>query len=173
MAMSYMTEVRWKGPSVDGDSISRKRKSTDTTDPHTLDSEGQPSNNATNVEKSVDSKGKGKVDSMGEVEFPCSLEHPSFNLGLGFTQPSQLEAMTSKEAQVHVDSIISNVLKEMESPEQEGVVAEYFDHMSHKSLHNSHTVFTHVWFKDDAIVVVTDERLIDDITSARIPLSTS
>ncbi|CAA2990489.1 Hypothetical predicted protein [Olea europaea subsp. europaea] len=56
---------------------------------------------------------------MDTVEFPCSLEHPSFDFGLGFTQPSRLETMISKEVQVHVDSVISNVLNETKSTEQE------------------------------------------------------
>ncbi|CAA3015786.1 Hypothetical predicted protein [Olea europaea subsp. europaea] len=56
---------------------------------------------------------------MGVVEFLCSFDPPSFDLGLGFMRPSQLEAMTSKEVQMYVDSIKSNVLKEAESTEQE------------------------------------------------------
>ncbi|CAA3016947.1 Hypothetical predicted protein [Olea europaea subsp. europaea] len=136
---------RWNGTSIDRDSPSGECKLADTTDWRTSDSEDQLSNNAscssfiyhvtspfsvmifrshkytqaTNVEKIVDSKGKGKVESMGAVEFPCSLELPYFDLDLGFTQPSQFDTMTSKEVQMQVNSVISNVLKETESNEQE------------------------------------------------------
>ncbi|CAA3010400.1 Hypothetical predicted protein [Olea europaea subsp. europaea] len=74
---------------------------------------------AAKVEKSVDSKGKAKVDSAYAVEFPCSIEPPSFGLGLGFTQPNQFFAKTSKEVEVQVDSVISNVLKDTKCIEQE------------------------------------------------------
>ncbi|CAA3018245.1 Hypothetical predicted protein [Olea europaea subsp. europaea] len=109
----------WKGTSVGGDLPDREHKSTDKINPHTFDSKGQPSNNARNVEKNVDSKGKAKVDSMGKLELPYSLELPSFDLDLGFKQPSQLEAMKPKEVQVYVDSVLYNVLKKMESIEKE------------------------------------------------------
>ncbi|CAA2959550.1 Hypothetical predicted protein [Olea europaea subsp. europaea] len=74
---------------------------------------------AANVGKSVDSKGKAKVDSVCAVEFPCSIEPPSFDLSFGFTQPSQFVIKTSKEVELQVDSVISNVLKETECIEQE------------------------------------------------------
>ncbi|CAA2954705.1 Hypothetical predicted protein [Olea europaea subsp. europaea] len=71
------------------------------------------------VERSVDSKGKAKVDSVYAVEFPCSIEPPSFDLGLGFTQPSQIVAKTSKEVEVQVESVIVDVLKDTECFQQE------------------------------------------------------
>ncbi|CAA2993000.1 Hypothetical predicted protein [Olea europaea subsp. europaea] len=74
---------------------------------------------AAKVEKSVDSKGKAKVDSACSVEFPRSIEPPSFDLDLGFTQPSLFVAKTSKEVEVQVDSIISTVSKETECIEQD------------------------------------------------------
>ncbi|CAA2973597.1 Hypothetical predicted protein [Olea europaea subsp. europaea] len=78
-----------------------------------------PTCEAIKVEKSVDSKGKAKVNSACTVEFPCSIEPPSFDLGLGFTQPSQIVAKTSKEVEVQVESVISNILKDTECIEQE------------------------------------------------------
>ncbi|CAA3006736.1 Hypothetical predicted protein [Olea europaea subsp. europaea] len=74
---------------------------------------------AAKVEKRVYSKGKAKVDSACAVEFPCSIEPPSFDLGLGFTQPNQFVAKTSKEVEVQEESVISNVLKDTECIEQE------------------------------------------------------
>ncbi|CAA2960951.1 sentrin-specific protease 1-like [Olea europaea subsp. europaea] len=40
----------------------------------------------------VDMKGKGKVDPTEDVAFPSSLEPPSFDLGIGYTQPDDLES---------------------------------------------------------------------------------
>ncbi|XP_022857130.1 uncharacterized protein LOC111378193 [Olea europaea var. sylvestris] len=78
-----------------------------------------PTCEAAKVERSVDSKGKVKVDSVCAVEFPCSIEPPSFDLGLGFTQLSQIVAKTSKEVEVQVESVISDVLKDTECFAQE------------------------------------------------------
>ncbi|CAA3005081.1 Hypothetical predicted protein [Olea europaea subsp. europaea] len=78
-----------------------------------------PTCEAAKVERSVDSKGKAKVDSVCAVEFPCSIEPPSFDLGLGFTQPSQIVAKTSKEVEVQVESVISDVLKDTKCFQQE------------------------------------------------------
>ncbi|CAA2966080.1 Hypothetical predicted protein [Olea europaea subsp. europaea] len=39
----------------------------------------------------VDRKGKGKVDPTENVAFPSSLEPPSFDLGIGYIQPDDLE----------------------------------------------------------------------------------
>ncbi|CAA2985858.1 Hypothetical predicted protein [Olea europaea subsp. europaea] len=86
--------------------------------PETIVGSG-PTCEAAKVEKSVDSKGKANVDSACVVEFPCSIRPPSFDLGLGFTQPSQIDAKTSKEVKVQVESVISNVLKDAECIEQE------------------------------------------------------
>ncbi|CAA2986344.1 Hypothetical predicted protein [Olea europaea subsp. europaea] len=67
--------------------------------PQTVGGPG-PTSKAAKVEKSVDSKGKSKVDSACAVGFPCSIELPSFDLDLGFTQPSQFVAKISKEVEV-------------------------------------------------------------------------
>ncbi|CAA2995615.1 sentrin-specific protease 1-like [Olea europaea subsp. europaea] len=202
---------------------------------------------AVKVEQSVDSKGKAKVDSVCVVEFPCSIEPPSFDLGLGFTQPSQIVAKTSKEVEVQVESVISDFLKDTECIEQEhspeavpslGLPVKrapsqlkkkfndkddvihppfsigqylvgnktwwyelvsrevsltsshmdacfYYIHQLVRSARDLKFVATttdslfqvklkHMYlrFKDDANVLVMDDRLIDDITGARIPLST-
>ncbi|CAA2971131.1 Hypothetical predicted protein [Olea europaea subsp. europaea] len=79
--------------------------------PETVGGSG-PTSEAAKVEQSVDSKGKAKVDFECAVEFPFSIEPPSFDLGLGFTQPSQFVVKTSKEVEVQVDSIISNLSPE-------------------------------------------------------------
>ncbi|CAA3032673.1 Hypothetical predicted protein [Olea europaea subsp. europaea] len=90
----------------------------DNSGPQTVGGSGATSE-AAKVEKSVDSKGKAKADSTCAVEFSCSIEPPSFDLSLGFTQPSQFVAKISKEVEMQVDSVISNVLKEIECIEQE------------------------------------------------------
>ncbi|CAA2957274.1 Hypothetical predicted protein [Olea europaea subsp. europaea] len=126
----------WKGTSIYEDFPSGERKSNDTTDSKEL-----PSKDVAIVEKSVNSKGKVKVDSASAIEFSCSIEPPYLNLNLEFIQPSQFVAKTSKEVEVQVDSIISNVLKETECIEQEvmknyhksiqfGRRSLYIDHMS-------------------------------------------
>ncbi|CAA3028004.1 Hypothetical predicted protein [Olea europaea subsp. europaea] len=137
----------WKGTSIREDSPSRERKSDDTTDSEDMPSKdvvdelrnyfkGQISDlqsenrllskqlqamqsQAAKVEQSVDSKGKAKVDSVCVVEFPCFIKPPSFDLDLGFTPPSQIVAKTSKEVEVQVESVISNVLKDTECIEQD------------------------------------------------------
>ncbi|CAA2981258.1 Ulp1 protease family, C-terminal catalytic domain containing [Olea europaea subsp. europaea] len=70
-------------------------------------------------------------------------------------QASQFVAKTSKEIEVQVDSIISNVLKETECIEQEAKLKYMYPR-----------------FKDKTNVFVIDDRLIDDITGVRISLST-
>ncbi|CAA3021920.1 Hypothetical predicted protein [Olea europaea subsp. europaea] len=132
----------WKGTSIHEDFSSGELKSDDTIDSEDMPSKdvveelrnyfkGQISNlqsenrllskqiQAAKVEKSVNSKGKAKVDSACAVEFSCSVEPLSFDLGLGFTQPSQFVAKTSKEVEVQVDLVISNVLKDTECIEQD------------------------------------------------------
>ncbi|CAA2994336.1 Hypothetical predicted protein [Olea europaea subsp. europaea] len=104
----------WKGTSIHEDSPTGEFKSDDTTD-----SEDMPSKDAAKVERSVGSKGKAKVDSVCAVEFPCSIEPPSFDLGLGFTQPSQIVAKASKEVDRQVESVIADVLKDTECFQQE------------------------------------------------------
>ncbi|CAA2982721.1 Hypothetical predicted protein [Olea europaea subsp. europaea] len=54
-----------------------------------------------------------------QFEFPCSIEPPSFDLGLGFTQPSQIVAKTSKEVEVQLELVIADVLKDTECFQQE------------------------------------------------------
>ncbi|CAA3028526.1 sentrin-specific protease 1-like [Olea europaea subsp. europaea] len=40
----------------------------------------------------IDKKGKGKVDPTEDVAFPSSFEPPSFDLGIGYTQPDDLQS---------------------------------------------------------------------------------
>lgn len=70
------------------------------------------------MKKIVDSKGKGRIDSVDEFEFHYTIHPHSFNLGVGSTQPSLLEAMKSKKVQKHIDSVISGLLKETKSTEE-------------------------------------------------------
>ncbi|CAA3023698.1 Hypothetical predicted protein [Olea europaea subsp. europaea] len=60
-----------------------------------------------NMEPIVDRKGKGKVDPTDDVAFSCSLQPPSFHLGIEYTQPDDLHFA---EIQKHVDVVISNVI---------------------------------------------------------------
>ncbi|CAA2994919.1 sentrin-specific protease 1-like [Olea europaea subsp. europaea] len=45
------------------------------------------------LQLAVDRKGKGKVDPTEDVAFPSSLEPPSFDLGIGYTQSDDLESV--------------------------------------------------------------------------------
>ncbi|XP_022891911.1 uncharacterized protein LOC111406765 [Olea europaea var. sylvestris] len=65
----------------------------------------------------VDRKGKGKVDPTEDVTFPSSLEPPSFDLGIEYTQPDDLE---SSEIQKQVDAIISDVITASQNVDEEG-----------------------------------------------------
>ncbi|CAA2970423.1 Hypothetical predicted protein [Olea europaea subsp. europaea] len=58
-------------------------------------------------EPNVDRKGKGKIDPSEDIGTPYSLQPPSFDLGIGYTQP---EDVHSEDIQKQVDSIISDVL---------------------------------------------------------------
>ncbi|CAA3020721.1 sentrin-specific protease 1-like [Olea europaea subsp. europaea] len=65
----------------------------------------------------VDRKGKGKVDPTEDVAFPSSLEPPSFDLGIEYTQPDDLE---SSEIQKQVDAVISDVITASQNVDEEG-----------------------------------------------------
>ncbi|CAA3011954.1 Hypothetical predicted protein [Olea europaea subsp. europaea] len=65
----------------------------------------------------VDRKGKGKVDPIEDVAFPSSLEPPSFDLGIGYTQPDDLESI---EIQNQVDVVISDVITASQNVDEEG-----------------------------------------------------
>ncbi|CAA2982496.1 sentrin-specific protease 1-like [Olea europaea subsp. europaea] len=50
----------------------------------------------------IDRKGKGKVDPTEDVAFPSSLEPPSFDLGIEYRQPDDLESSEiQKDHQLH------------------------------------------------------------------------
>ncbi|CAA2969559.1 Hypothetical predicted protein [Olea europaea subsp. europaea] len=59
------------------------------------------------MEPNVDRKGKGKLDPTDDIVLHCTLEAPSFDLGVGYTQPDVLH---SEDIQKHVDSVISDVV---------------------------------------------------------------
>ncbi|CAA3024285.1 sentrin-specific protease 1-like [Olea europaea subsp. europaea] len=65
----------------------------------------------------VDRKGKGKVDPTENVAFPSSLEPPSFDLGIEYTQLDDLE---SSEIQKQVDAVISDVITASQNVDEEG-----------------------------------------------------
>ncbi|CAA3002390.1 Hypothetical predicted protein [Olea europaea subsp. europaea] len=135
----------WKGTSIHEDSPSGEHKSDDTTDSEDMPSKdvvdelrnyvkGQISDLQSEnrllskqlqaMQSQVsslksDQQKKLKLLVSMQVEFSCSIEPPSFDLGLGFTQPSQLVAKTSKEIEVQVNSVISNILKDTKCIEQE------------------------------------------------------
>ncbi|CAA2999563.1 Hypothetical predicted protein [Olea europaea subsp. europaea] len=44
------------------------------------------------LEPVVDRKWKGKVDPINDIAFSCSLQSPSFDLGIGYTQPDDLHS---------------------------------------------------------------------------------
>ncbi|CAA2981941.1 Hypothetical predicted protein [Olea europaea subsp. europaea] len=59
------------------------------------------------VQPNVDRKGKGKIDPSEDIGTPCSLQPPSFDLGIGYTQPNDVHF---EDIQKQVDSIISDVV---------------------------------------------------------------
>ncbi|CAA3020991.1 Hypothetical predicted protein [Olea europaea subsp. europaea] len=80
----------------------------------------------TNVEQTMDKKGKGKIDPADDIEYPYFPPTPSFNLGIDSTPiisniVSMDEMFKSKEVLQQVDSIIAGVVKETGVEEQVGV----------------------------------------------------
>ncbi|CAA2987404.1 sentrin-specific protease 1-like [Olea europaea subsp. europaea] len=65
----------------------------------------------------VDKKGKGKVDLTDDVAFSCSLQPPSFDLGIRYTQPNDLQ---SAEIQKQIDVAITNVITASKNVDEEG-----------------------------------------------------
>ncbi|CAA2944846.1 Hypothetical predicted protein [Olea europaea subsp. europaea] len=65
----------------------------------------------------VDRKWKGKVNLTEEVVFPSSLKPPSFDLGIGYTQPDDLQ---SAEIQKQEDAVISDVITASQNIDEEG-----------------------------------------------------
>ncbi|CAA3002687.1 Hypothetical predicted protein [Olea europaea subsp. europaea] len=64
------------------------------------------------VQPNVDRKEKGKIDPSEDISIPYSLQPPSFDLGIAYTQPD--------DVQKQVDSIISDVLTATKSVQAEG-----------------------------------------------------
>ncbi|CAA2998073.1 Hypothetical predicted protein [Olea europaea subsp. europaea] len=69
------------------------------------------------VQPNVDRKGKGKINPIEDIGIPYSLQSPSFDLGIGYTQPDDVYSV---DIQKHVDSIISDVLTVIKSVQVEG-----------------------------------------------------
>ncbi|CAA2970580.1 Hypothetical predicted protein [Olea europaea subsp. europaea] len=59
------------------------------------------------VEPNVDRKGKGKMNLTADFVLPYTLESPSFDLGVGSTQP---DIFHSEDIQKHVDLAILDVV---------------------------------------------------------------
>ncbi|CAA2982106.1 sentrin-specific protease 1-like [Olea europaea subsp. europaea] len=78
----------------------------------------EPLDKVGDAEITVDSKGKGKMETDVDVEFPYSLQPPSFNLGICFTQPTPIEPTKSKKVEMYVASVVYDVLKDTESAEK-------------------------------------------------------
>ncbi|CAA2978209.1 Hypothetical predicted protein [Olea europaea subsp. europaea] len=57
------------------------------------------------AEITIDSKGKGKMETEVDVELPYSLQPPSFDLGVCFTQPIPIELTKSKKMETYVASV--------------------------------------------------------------------
>ncbi|CAA3002535.1 Hypothetical predicted protein [Olea europaea subsp. europaea] len=72
------------------------------------------------VEPNVDRKGKGNLDSSDDIVLSYTLEAPSFDLGVGSTQPDILH---SEGIQKHVDSVISDVVTTITTIDTEGLKA--------------------------------------------------
>ncbi|CAA2967759.1 Hypothetical predicted protein [Olea europaea subsp. europaea] len=75
-------------------------------------------NDVRDAEITVDSKGKGKMETVIDVEFPYSLQPPSFDLGVCFTQPTPIEPKKSKKVETYVESVEYDVLKDTKSTEK-------------------------------------------------------
>ncbi|CAA2998435.1 Hypothetical predicted protein [Olea europaea subsp. europaea] len=65
----------------------------------------------------VDGKGKEKVNPTDNVAFPCSLQPPSFDLGIGYTQPNDLQSV---EIQKQIDAVIFDVITAFKNIDGEG-----------------------------------------------------
>ncbi|CAA3003736.1 Hypothetical predicted protein [Olea europaea subsp. europaea] len=78
----------------------------------------EPLDKVGDAEITVDSKGKGKMETVVDVEFPYSLQPPSFDLGICFTQPTPIDPTKSKKVETYVESVIYDVLKDTKSAEK-------------------------------------------------------
>ncbi|CAA3027777.1 Hypothetical predicted protein [Olea europaea subsp. europaea] len=78
----------------------------------------EPLDKVGDVEIIVDSKGKGKMEGVVDIEFPYSLQPLSFDLGVCFTQPTPIEPTKSKKVETYVESLVYDVLKDTESTEK-------------------------------------------------------
>ncbi|CAA3019927.1 Hypothetical predicted protein [Olea europaea subsp. europaea] len=78
---------------------------------------GEESHVVEKLQPVVDGKGKRKVDPTDDVAFPCSLQPPSFDLGIRYTQPDDLQFA---EIQKQVNAIISDVITASKNVDEEG-----------------------------------------------------
>ncbi|CAA2985025.1 Hypothetical predicted protein [Olea europaea subsp. europaea] len=78
----------------------------------------EPLDKVGDAEITVDFKGKGKMETDVDVEFSYSLQSPSFDLGVCFTQPTPIEPTKSKKVETYVVSVVYDVLKDTKSVEK-------------------------------------------------------
>ncbi|CAA3010051.1 Hypothetical predicted protein [Olea europaea subsp. europaea] len=78
----------------------------------------EPLDKVGDAEITVDSKGKGKMETVVDVEFPYSLQPPSFDLGVCFMQPTPIEPTKSKKVETYVEYVEYDVLKDTKSAEK-------------------------------------------------------
>ncbi|CAA2968255.1 Hypothetical predicted protein [Olea europaea subsp. europaea] len=78
----------------------------------------EPLDKVEDAKITVDSKGKGKMETVVDVEFPYSLQPPSFDLGVCSMQPTPIEPTKSKKVETYVESVEYDVLQDTESAEK-------------------------------------------------------
>ncbi|CAA3026221.1 Hypothetical predicted protein [Olea europaea subsp. europaea] len=78
----------------------------------------EPLDKVGDAEITVDSKGKGKMEIDVNVEFPYSIQPPSFDLGVCSTQPTPTEPTKLKKVETYIVSVVYDVLKDTKSIEK-------------------------------------------------------
>ncbi|CAA2937400.1 Hypothetical predicted protein [Olea europaea subsp. europaea] len=87
----------------------------------------EPTNDSKHVDKTGELKGKSELDTADELGFPCTLEPPSFDLGVGSMQLSMSVSTYFGKVQTRVNSVIFEVAKEMESETKELICSDEID----------------------------------------------
>ncbi|CAA3012895.1 Hypothetical predicted protein [Olea europaea subsp. europaea] len=75
----------------------------------------EPLDKVEDAEITVDSKGNGNMETNVDIEFPYSLQPPSFDLGVCFAQPTPTEPTKLKKVEMYVASVVHDVLKDTKS----------------------------------------------------------
>ncbi|CAA3033732.1 Hypothetical predicted protein [Olea europaea subsp. europaea] len=155
---------KWKGTSIDGDSSSGESKSADITDRRTHDSEDQLSNNDDKLLEDLDQQMKKKFNDKDDaIRLPFSIsQYLVGNKTWWYELVSREVSLNSSHMNVCFYYIrqVARIGKNLK------FIATTTD-----SLFQTKLKHMYPRFKDIANVFVIHDRLIDDITSARIPLS--